>query len=341
MNFGFLIPSGYAVSLPGDGRRMQILAQAAAMERLGHRVTRLNGWDNSQVEEIDALHIVEGAFGNSVGAMGRPFGIKLMGLAPFIDSNQPNWRYRMMAWLGSRHPQLVTAAGFYHRQMGECDVILVRSSHESARVVKGIGIPASKVKVVLNGVDLPAESDPELARRHFNLPKEYLLHVSLYSEPRKNVLRLLEAVASTRLPLVIAGNPSGDTAMLGAIQAAIAKMGNVHLLGFLEPRMLQSLYAGCRVFCLPSLHEGTGLVALEAAAHGAGVVITRNGGPPDYFKDLAYYVDPVGVGDIRDTILQAWEKPQGAELRAHVLSSLTWDQSARSLAAAYGAKDNA
>jgi len=105
--------------------------------------------------------------------------------------------------------------------------------------------------------------------------------------------------------------------------------------------MLQSLYAGCRVFCLPSLHEGTGLVALEAAAHGAGVVITRNGGPPDYFKDLAYYVDPVGVGDIRDTILQAWEKPQGAELRAHVLSSLTWDQSARSLAAAYGAKDNA
>jgi glycosyltransferase involved in cell wall biosynthesis len=99
--------------------------------------------------------------------------------------------------------------------------------------------------------------------------------------------------------------------------------------------MLQNLYAACTVFCLPSVHEGTGLVALEAASLGARIVITRNGGPPDYFADMAEYVDPFSVESIRAGVERAWNAAPSDKLRSHVLTNLTWDASARSLISAY------
>jgi glycosyltransferase involved in cell wall biosynthesis len=78
-----------------------------------------------------------------------------------------------------------------------------------------------------------------------------------------------------------------------------------------------------------------GLVAVEAAAYGAGVVITKNGGPPDYFGDLAYYVDQFDVASIRHSVQKAWENPKSEAIKRHVLTNLTWEQSARSLVAAF------
>ena len=41
---------------------------------------------------------------------------------------------------------------------------------------------------------------------------------------------------------------------------------------------LIKLYARSKVLCLPSLFEGVGLVALEAACYGAKIAITQIGG---------------------------------------------------------------
>lgn len=333
MKIGFIIPSHWALITPGDGRKAQIVKQMAALERIGHSAVPINSWDLEAVKSCDALQIVEAAFGNYVGVTEHP-AVPLVGVSPFIDSNQPFYKYRLMAWLGTRHPLLRNVPGTFRQQMLHADLVIVRSKHEQERIVRGLGINRAKAKIVLNGVDPPTQHDPDLARRQFNLPQEYLLHAGYYNESRKNTVRLIEAIASTDLPLVIVGNAQ-PTAYRNEVLAAAAKNKQVTILPYVERAVLESLYAGCRVFCLPSIHEGTGLVALEAAAHGAGVVITQNGGPPDYFGDLAYYVDPLKVQTIRTAILAAWENPKSAEIKQHVLSRLTWDQSAQSLVRAY------
>jgi glycosyltransferase involved in cell wall biosynthesis len=89
------------------------------------------------------------------------------------------------------------------------------------------------------------------------------------------------------------------------------------------------------VFCLPSSHEGTGLAALEAASHGAALVITRHGGPKDYFLQHAEYVDPFDVGDIARALKKVWEQPRTGALQEHISSNLTWDHSAQALERVY------
>ena len=54
---------------------------------------------------------------------------------------------------------------------------------------------------------------------------------------------------------------------------------------------LPALYAGATCFCFPSLHEGFGLVPLEAMACGAPVIASRVGALPEVLGDVAHFVD--------------------------------------------------
>jgi glycosyltransferase involved in cell wall biosynthesis len=212
--------------------------------------------------------------------------------------------------------------------------VVCRSAAERRRVVEDLGVPAARAHIVLNGVAPPAAVDAEAVRRRFGLPDDFCLHVSAYTQPRKNVQRLIEAVGPTGFPLVIAGIAT-DAARLAALQAAAARYPAIRFLDYLSAADRDALYAAARVFCLPSENEGTGLVALEAAAHGAAIVITRRGGPPDYFGALAQYVDPDSVDSIRTAVQRAWSAPRDGALRQHVLEGLSWRQSAQGLERVY------
>jgi len=335
MRVAILMAGGYAVGSPYDGRRAQICYQAEALERSGHEVIRLNPWESYPLEEMDAVHVVEGGLGNTVGAHGKPKGIKMMGMAPFIDTNIPAWLYRMAAELGSLHPRLMTLQGLYQRQACNCEVVIARSSAEKRILTQGLGIPACKVKLVLNGVNPARPVDVERLEKELGIKGDFVFHLSMFTQARKNVARLIEAIEPLKIPLVIAGTASTGE-QEGAVYAAAKRCGRVRILGTLTALQRDSLYAACRVFCLPSMYEGTGLVALEAASHGAAVVITERGGPPDYFGDMADYVDPRSVKSIRAAIQRAWERPRDGRLAAHVTENLSWEASARALAGAYG-----
>ena len=187
---------------------------------------------------------------------------------------------------------------------------------------------------MLNGVDPPPPADGDRARRSFGIEGDFLLHVGAFTQSRKNAVRLAEAAIEAELPLVVAGRSDPGPIRRRLDELAERSGGRLRILEFLERQDLEDLYAACRVFCLPSVHEGTGLVALEAAAHGAGVVVTRHGGPPDYFGSDARYVDPSSRDDIVRALREAWEDPRGESLRRHV-ASLTWEASARSLVEAF------
>ncbi|MCX5662927.1 MAG: glycosyltransferase [Planctomycetota bacterium] len=335
MKIGWLMPGGYAVVPRGDGRKVQALHQVAALEALGHEVVRLSPW-NEFPDGLDVLHIFEGAFGNIVGAYRRPPKVGVVSLVPALDSNTPYWLYRAAAVAGSLTGNLLTNQGVHRMQSRRSDLVIARSESEKQRLIHGLGIDPAKtgIEIVLNGMTPPTPLDAAQARQRLGFAEDYVLHVSVYTDARKNLLRLIEAINQTPYPLVIAGRavPGKE---LERIKALAAKNPRVRLMGFVEYTTLQDLYAACKVFALPSHNEGTGLVALEAAAQGASVVITKMGGPPDYFGPWTQYVDPYSVPSIREALKKAWDQPRTGELQKHVLANLTWEQSARSLAAAF------
>ena len=337
MRIGFLLPASFCVGTRASGIVEQARRQAQALESLGHCVVRLNPWEWQDERELDVLHFYLG--GPSMADVVEHRNLSKPGVlvfSPIIDSNQSFTAYRLAAALGTISDRFSTVPGLLRKQALASNVVVCRSRHEERRVARGLGIPAGKIAIALNGCP-PYPGVPTALRElreRLRLPEKFVLHISAFTQERKNALRLIEATERLQYPLVIAGG-----AKPGWIGSEIERRarGNdrLRVLGFVDEPTKAALYGLCRVFCLPSSHEGTGLAALEAGAAGASVVITRNGGAPDYFLNHAEYVDPHSVQSIQDGIARAWSTPKGDGLRQHIAQHLSWLESGRSLERVY------
>jgi glycosyltransferase involved in cell wall biosynthesis len=337
LRIGFMLPAAFSIGSPGNGIAEQARRQAEALERRGHEVVRLNPWQWQDEQELDVLHFFLGGLGMAgIGQHRQLTKPGLLVFAPIIDSNQSFFSYRFAAHLGNLSARLSTVPGIFRQQAGDSDVVVCRSHHEKERIVRGLGIEPAKVEIVLNGCPLPDTEHPEVQqlRNSLDLPEQFVLHISAFTQERKNVLRLVQAVEHLGYPLVIAGR-AVPGAVLDQLRRKAQDRKLLRILGFVDARTKAALYSLCRVFCLPSSHEGTGLAALEAAAYGAALVVTKNGGPPDYFLQHAEYVDPFDLEDIKRAIARAWDKPRDGLFMRYVAENLTWDRSAEALEKLY------
>jgi glycosyltransferase involved in cell wall biosynthesis len=336
MRIGFMIPSDWAL-VRGHGVVAQARYQAEGLESIGHTVDLLNPWQWQDMQDLDVLHFfapcaLYPAFNDRFPDQNRT----LIAYSPIIDSNQSFTAYRLAATLGSISPRFVTIPGIGRSQAQHCDVVICRSQHERRRATESLRVSSAKVEIVLNGCTAPRKLDVGVDSNvsSLDLPKDFVLHISAFTQERKNVLRLSQAAAELGYPLVIAGRATAGP-ILDELKQRIKQGQRIILLGFVDEATKAALYSLCRVFCLPSHHEGTGLVAVEAASYGANLVITKNGGPPDYFLEMAEYVDPFDLADIRRGLAVAWNRPKDDRLKGHLTGSLTWEHSARSLANVY------
>lgn len=335
MKIGFLIPAVFSVGNPYNGIREQALHQAKALEDLGHNIVFLNPWQKHELNEIDLVHFFQGGPGlHGLDTTIAKLRIPIV-FSPIIDSMAPNWIYRVSERLGSLHAGLSSIQSYYSLQARASSAVIARSNYEKNKLMRGLGINESKIKIVLNGCNSQISSVcTNDIREKFSIKKEFLFHVSRYSNKTKNVLNLVKAVGPLGLDLLIAGT-SEDTHYTQMIHQEASKYSNIKMIGQISDSDRDALYAACRVFCLPSTREGTGLVAVEAAAQGATIVTTSNGGPPDYFVNHAIYVKSHGVDEITSAIKSAWAKTPSDALREHVLNNLTWHRSSQSLARIY------
>jgi glycosyltransferase involved in cell wall biosynthesis len=135
--------------------------------------------------------------------------------------------------------------------------------------------PNAHVTRIYNGIDvgLFGRIDDDLANQFMfrrGIPADFLFAVGHY-ESRKNYIRLLEAIILLKeqgvcIPLVIAGNDSGQFAEL---KQRVSKAGldkQVLLLRNLNDEQISWLYRKCRLFIFPSSYEGFGIPLLEAMA---------------------------------------------------------------------------
>jgi glycosyltransferase involved in cell wall biosynthesis len=220
------------------------------------------------------------------------------------------------------------------------DRIVTGSEHTRSDILKLLPVEPERVVVVPDGVDpifgvKPAE---EVAARLAPLglrAGDYLLFLGTI-EPRKNLVRLLEALEATDRdvgPLVLAGGQGWNN---GAIRAAIGRLvhaGRVRDLGYVPDDLRPALHGGARAFVYPSLYEGFGLPPLEAMACGTPVLTSNVSSLPEVVGDAAMFVDPEDVASIAASLTRLWHDGDlRADLRARGLArarEFSWDRTAR------------
>jgi alpha-1,3-rhamnosyl/mannosyltransferase len=153
-------------------------------------------------------------------------------------------------------------------------------------------------------------------------------------EPRKNLVRLLKAWAGLREDLrdahelVLVGPAGWESEEI----VAAAKAGRIVLAGYVPDDELAALYAGCELFCYPSLYEGFGLPVLEAMKAGAPVLTSNVSSLPEVAGDAAALVDPLSEQRIGSEIARLLDDPaERKRLRAAGLgraARFSWERTA-------------
>ena len=162
----------------------------------------------------------------------------------------------------------------------------------------------ARIAVVYPGAnaDLRRVTDPATitaATAKYGIRPPYLLYLGTL-QPRKNLVRLVEAFAASNLhnddyTLVLAGR-AGWLAepLLAAVRALPAAVqARVLLPGYVDEADKAALLSGAMALLFPSLYEGFGFPVLEAMACGLPVISANTSSLPEVAGDAALLVDPL------------------------------------------------
>ncbi len=221
------------------------------------------------------------------------------------------------------------------------DRIIAISGATRADLVQLLRVPAHKISVIHHGVARRFQPVSDwsallatLARYGLvgpdGQPIPYFFYVGTL-QPRKNLIRLIDALAQVQGPhLVIAGKTGwlAEGIQQHAEQLGIAK--RVHFSGYVADTDLPALLSGALAFTLPSLYEGFGMPVLEAMACGAAVLASNTSAIPEVAGDAALLVDPLDTAAIANGLMLLAGNPQlRQELRERGLkraAHFTWDR---------------
>ncbi len=182
----------------------------------------------------------------------------------------------------------------------------------------------------------PDGNEIEDVRKKYELPLHYLIHIGTL-EPRKNLIRLLDALKIVRkndpeLVLVLAG-ASGwlNDDFFGRIEDEDLQE-NVKILGWVPDGDLPAIIAAADLAVQPSLYEGFGLPILEHLACGQIVAASSSGSHPEVGGDAVAYFDPLDVDDMASTInrllTDTAERENRRQQSLAQASKFSWQQAA-------------
>lgn len=223
------------------------------------------------------------------------------------------------------------------------DMIITVSEFSKGELIRYLGVPEEKVRVMHLGVDQSlfccgqSKERIDAIRAKYHIKERYYLYLGTI-EPRKNIKRLLEAYGSFHdkladpPQLVLAG---GRGWLCDEIYetAKILNLGDdILFTGYVKEEEAPVLLKGAEVFLFPSLYEGFGIPPLEAMACGTPVLSARRASLPEILGDAALLVEPESVEDIcsgmerlaEDASLRTELSKKGME-RA---GAFTWEKSA-------------
>jgi glycosyltransferase involved in cell wall biosynthesis len=224
---------------------------------------------------------------------------------------------------------------------------------ESTRhdVIALLGASPGRVHRVYCGVSPSfqplSRAEIEAFRREKGLPERFILNLGTV-EPRKNVLRLVEAYASlvasasgdlSDVHLIVAG---GRGWLADPVYARVEELDlgdRVHFVGYVPEEEKQLWYNAASCFCYPSLYEGFGLPPLEAMACGVPVITSDAASLPEVVGEAGLTVSPLDVSALCEALRQVLSDPAlHADLSARGrtrASRFSWTEAARQTAGIY------
>jgi glycosyltransferase involved in cell wall biosynthesis len=223
--------------------------------------------------------------------------------------------------------------------------IITVSESTKRDVVQQYGISPAKIDTIYNGVDpsfrpLPHDQVREF-RRTMGLPERFLLFVGTL-EPRKNVVRLIEAYARLskgRPPLMLIGGKGWLYEEIFGRVEALGLTGEVRFVGYVPSDALPLWYNAAELFVYPSVYEGFGLPPLEAMACGTPVITSPASSLPEVVGPAGLLVDPTdpeALAEAMEQLLTARDLQE--QMRAAGLAQaqvFSWEKTARRTADSY------
>lgn len=211
---------------------------------------------------------------------------------------------------------------------------IVAVSRSLAREAHALGVREDRIDVVYNGIDrdLFRLRDRASARRELHLdPDAPLVLFVGRVEREKGVLELIEAMRHVRASI-----PTAKLALVGdgSERAALATSpGDCTAPGARPLQEVPVWMAAADVVCLPSWHEGTPNVILEALACGRRVVASDVGGIPDLItnEQLGRLVPARNAARLATALVSVLSESYSAANVNRLGAGVSWEESAAQL----------
>lgn len=226
--------------------------------------------------------------------------------SPVHTSRQNHNLYGMYHWLYS-----ALNAQWERRAYANAEVV-VAASNTVRKELAEIGVPESRLRVILNGADLDLFYPGQEDRTALGLPENVplALFTGDIKTPRKNLDTVLKALVKVPYAhLAVLGRTEGSPFPAMAEQLGIAD--RVHFMGF--RRDVPAIMRASDLFVFPSRYEACALVLCEAIASGLPVVTAHSTGGAEVVTDECgiRLDDPNDVGAVAgamDTLLKDPER---------------------------------
>ena len=296
MKYGIIQPT-YAIT-NNSGVMVQCKMWAEGLRNLGHEVSLINFWDRNDWKSFDAIIVVSFSLGLRVLIKD----LFKNNTNFIIDPNIPAWRYKFYCkWWGNQK-YLGLTSRFHDLWLSkDCFKLwLVRSEEERHYTNYCLERPQEIIKKIPLHFRIPPITE-------MPFKEKFCFHVSRLASANKNVPLLIEAAKRYGFNLKLAGYLHGASEQ-DWLKKLIGNAENIEYVGEVSEQELWDLYKRARVFALPSLQEGVGMVALEAAAYGCEIVLTNYGAPKEYYDGRAVLVDPMNIDEIGEAIMTAMDK---------------------------------
>jgi glycosyltransferase involved in cell wall biosynthesis len=207
------------------------------------------------------------------------------------------WRFK--SWLARR----------------QADAIVTVSEYSKGQLATQFGLAPEKIWVVPQAIDpmfnpMPysAAMTQTLTRFGLDSTSRFVVYLGGLA-PHKNLETLLKVFGGLSgrtefmdVDLVLIGPEEGDILPDGTtLRDRVDGLGlerAVTITGYLDDKTVAHLLTAASVMVLPSIEEGFGLGAVEAAACGTAVIATRNSPLPDLLGEAGVFVDTTNTAEL-------------------------------------------
>lgn len=330
MKIAYILYPGVIISNRSNGIRSQAETWAKSLVDLGHEVDLIQEWGNYQWKDYDVIHI----FGPSIGGWFKHISQQLgrhnknIVYSPIID---PSYVHNPIIRIVRKLRRVALGMmGTYRKKYDNAKLLLARSQCEFSYLVDDYKISKNKVSIVpLAYSSIYSDICADMVCK-----EDFVFHMSSLTQPRKNVIRLVKAAQKYGFRLVLAGSLGSETDKKHLMDV-IGDSKNIEVLGFIDEETKIDLYRRAKVFALPSLQEGVGIVALDASLFGCEIVITSIPGPKEYYGDKCFIVDPYSIDSIGQGIVAAMKGSYQPTLSNEVKDKYSNNATTNSLLSCY------